>query len=211
MNDDLFKKIFSEQNFQQPFFGSFEAFNKAWQETLQKTQTGFTQPSVTIEELDKRIEALKNVENWLNLNLSMVKNTIQGFELQRTNLQSLQEMMQQKEVLQAAGQQWWQSLQEQFNQFLQTHTQQVQQTTADILKTADNTANVMKTMATASTQAEETSHAPHATAKPVAKKTTARTSNSSTTKTKRASKKTQIATTSETGVKLARKIARKKG
>ncbi len=116
---NMFDQIFNAEHFKNPFFGNAEAFQKAWQDTLQKNQIGFSQSSEqSIEELDKRINELKSVENWLSLNLSMLKNTIQSLELQRTNLQSLQEMMQNNDALQAAGQQWWNSLQEQFQAFL---------------------------------------------------------------------------------------------
>jgi hypothetical protein len=43
-------------------------------------------PTVDIEELDKRIADLKAVEQWLNLNLSMLHGTIQGLEIQRGTL-----------------------------------------------------------------------------------------------------------------------------
>jgi hypothetical protein len=43
-------------------------------------------PTVDIEELDKRIADLKAVEQWLNLNLSMLRGTIQGLEIQRGTL-----------------------------------------------------------------------------------------------------------------------------
>jgi hypothetical protein len=43
-------------------------------------------PTVDIDELDKRIADLKAVEQWLNLNLSMLHGTIQGLEIQRGTL-----------------------------------------------------------------------------------------------------------------------------
>jgi hypothetical protein len=43
-------------------------------------------PTVDIEELDKRIADLKAVEQWLNVNLSMLHGTIQGLEIQRGTL-----------------------------------------------------------------------------------------------------------------------------
>jgi hypothetical protein len=43
-------------------------------------------PTVDVEELDKRIADLKAVEQWLNLNLSMLHGTIQGLEIQRGTL-----------------------------------------------------------------------------------------------------------------------------
>ena len=46
----------------------------------------------TIEELTKRIEELQAVESWLRLNLSMLSSTIQGLEIQRSTLTTLQAM-----------------------------------------------------------------------------------------------------------------------
>jgi hypothetical protein len=43
-------------------------------------------PTVDIDELDKRIADLKAVEQWLNLNLGMLRGTIQGLEIQRGTL-----------------------------------------------------------------------------------------------------------------------------
>jgi hypothetical protein len=43
-------------------------------------------PTVDIEELDKRIADLKAVEQWLNVNMSMLHGTIQGLEIQRGTL-----------------------------------------------------------------------------------------------------------------------------
>lgn len=50
----------------------------------------FGMPTMDVEELDKRIQELKNVENWLNLNLNVLKTTIQGLEVQRATLGALQ-------------------------------------------------------------------------------------------------------------------------
>lgn len=40
-------------------------------------------PTTDLDELDKRISDLKAVEQWLNVNLSMLRATIQGLEVQR--------------------------------------------------------------------------------------------------------------------------------
>ncbi|MCX7202333.1 MAG: hypothetical protein NTV17_08640 [Burkholderiales bacterium] len=39
-------------------------------------------PTLDVDELDKRIADLKAVEQWLNLNVSMLHGTIQGLEIQ---------------------------------------------------------------------------------------------------------------------------------
>jgi hypothetical protein len=47
-------------------------------------------PTTDLQELDKRIADLKTVEQWLNLNLNMLRTTIQGIEVQRATLATLQ-------------------------------------------------------------------------------------------------------------------------
>ena len=49
-------------------------------------------PTMDIDELDKRIADLKTVEQWLNMNLGMLRGTIQTMEIQRGTLAALQEM-----------------------------------------------------------------------------------------------------------------------
>ncbi len=46
-------------------------------------------PTMDIDELDKRIADLKAVEQWLNVNLSMLHGTIQGMEIQRGTLAAI--------------------------------------------------------------------------------------------------------------------------
>ncbi len=47
-------------------------------------------PTLDLEEIDRRINELKTVEHWLNVNLNMLRNTIQGMEVQRGTLAALQ-------------------------------------------------------------------------------------------------------------------------
>jgi hypothetical protein len=49
-------------------------------------------PPMSSEDLDKRIADLKAVESWLNLNLSMLRGTIQALEVQRGTLMTLKTM-----------------------------------------------------------------------------------------------------------------------
>ena len=46
-------------------------------------------PGLDIDELEKRIKDLKSVENWLNLNLNILKSTIQGLEVQHATMMAL--------------------------------------------------------------------------------------------------------------------------
>ena len=53
---------------------------------------GLGAPQTSIEDLDKRITDLKTVETWLNLNLTMLRSSIQAFEVQRGTLVALKSM-----------------------------------------------------------------------------------------------------------------------
>jgi hypothetical protein len=49
-------------------------------------------PPMSTEDLDKRIADLKAVESWLNINVAMLRGTIQTMEVQRATLSSLKTM-----------------------------------------------------------------------------------------------------------------------
>jgi hypothetical protein len=53
---------------------------------------GMTASSLSTDELDKKIADLKAVESWLNLNLGMLRGTIQALEVQRGTLATLKAM-----------------------------------------------------------------------------------------------------------------------
>lgn len=53
---------------------------------------GMTAPSLSVEELDKKISDLKAVEAWLNLNISMLRGSIQALEVQRGTIATLKSM-----------------------------------------------------------------------------------------------------------------------
>lgn len=50
---------------------------------------GLTTPTLSVEELDKKINDLKAVEAWLNLNMSMLRGSIQALEVQRNTIATL--------------------------------------------------------------------------------------------------------------------------
>jgi hypothetical protein len=54
--------------------------------------SGLASPTLSTEDLDKRIADLKAVESWLHLNLSMLRGTIQTMEVQRSTLATLKTM-----------------------------------------------------------------------------------------------------------------------
>ncbi|MGJ9419005.1 PhaM family polyhydroxyalkanoate granule multifunctional regulatory protein [Massilia sp. CMS3.1] len=63
---------------------------------------GLGAPSLSTDDLDKRITDLKTVETWLNLNLTMLRTTIQALEVQRGTLVALKSMS--DSMAQAMGQ-----------------------------------------------------------------------------------------------------------
>lgn len=75
-----------------PLFSSLTMMGKMWENMAQHPMhLSSTDP----KELDKRISELKAIENWLRLNLSMLSSTIQGLEIQRSTLSTLQQFAQQ--------------------------------------------------------------------------------------------------------------------
>jgi hypothetical protein len=53
-------------------------------------QAGLSASTTAMGEVDRRIAELKSVENWLNLNLNVLRMTIQGLEMQKAGLAAMQ-------------------------------------------------------------------------------------------------------------------------
>jgi len=51
---------------------------------------GLGGPTAAMSELDRRIAELKSVETWLNMNLNVLRMTIQGLEMQKAGLAVMQ-------------------------------------------------------------------------------------------------------------------------
>ena len=64
----------------------FDFLNKIWSSL---PIPSVMSPTTDLDELDKRISDLKAVEQWLNVNLGMLRATIQGLELQRGAIATL--------------------------------------------------------------------------------------------------------------------------
>ena len=84
---------------------------------------GMVAPIADLGEIDKRIADLKSVEHWLTLNLNMVKMGVQGLEMQKATLSTLQAAQQAAGVSagepreggapsQNAMEAWWSMLQQ---------------------------------------------------------------------------------------------------
>jgi hypothetical protein len=71
----------------------FEMFRRLWG-PLGVPVPGMTMPTLDPNEIDKRIQELKSVEMWLNMNLNMLRTAIQGLEMQKVGLQQMQGMQQ---------------------------------------------------------------------------------------------------------------------
>ena len=67
----------------------FEMFRRLWG-PLGVPIPGMAMPTLDPAEVEKRIVELKSVEGWLNMNLNMVKLSIQGLEMQKAALQAMQ-------------------------------------------------------------------------------------------------------------------------
>jgi hypothetical protein len=65
---------------------------------------GVMTPTLDPGELDKRITDLKSVENWLNMNLGVLRMTIQGMEMQKATLSAMKNGMDSARAMQEAMQ-----------------------------------------------------------------------------------------------------------
>lgn len=90
---DLPNMGFNQEN---PLFTSMNMMRQMWEgmgtNPMDMSTAATAIPSA--EDLEKRIKELKTVENWLRLNLSMLSSTIQGLEIQRSTLSTLQSFAQ---------------------------------------------------------------------------------------------------------------------
>ena len=66
----------------------FEMFRRLWG-PLGVPLPGMAVPTFDPQEVEKRIAELRSVEAWLNMNLNMLKLSIQGLEMQRAALQAM--------------------------------------------------------------------------------------------------------------------------
>ena len=53
---------------------------------------GMAAPTLSVDELDKKIADLKAVESWLNVNVAMLRGTVQALEVQRGTIATLKSM-----------------------------------------------------------------------------------------------------------------------
>jgi hypothetical protein len=68
----------------------FEMFRRLWG-PLGVPIPGMAVPTFDPQEVEKRIAELRSVEAWLQMNLNMLKFSIQGLEMQRAALQAMKD------------------------------------------------------------------------------------------------------------------------
>ncbi|MEI2415407.1 PhaM family polyhydroxyalkanoate granule multifunctional regulatory protein [Orrella sp. JC864] len=75
-----------------PLLASMEMMRHAWSSLAGAgglAQSMPMTPPLNLEELERRIADLRTVENWLQMNLSLLSSTIQGLEVQRATIATL--------------------------------------------------------------------------------------------------------------------------
>jgi hypothetical protein len=105
-----------------PVQDPFEFLKKLWS-PMGVPMPGIVAPLLDPKEVDKRIADLKSVENWLNMNLNVLRMTIQGLEMQRATLAAFQSMQpagsaqsakaDPASAVASAAEAWWNLLQSQ--------------------------------------------------------------------------------------------------
>jgi hypothetical protein len=71
-----------------PLPDPFEFMKKLWN-PMGLPMPGMVAPTLDLDAVEKKITDLKSVENWLNLNLNMLRLSIQGLEMQRNTLAAM--------------------------------------------------------------------------------------------------------------------------
>lgn len=67
--------------------GTLEFMKNVW-----SGMPGMVMPTLSVEDLDRKISDLKTVETWLSLNMNMLRSSIQALEVQRATIATLQSM-----------------------------------------------------------------------------------------------------------------------
>jgi hypothetical protein len=112
-------------------FNPFDILNTPWAKMPMGTSpAGMANFDFTdLKEMDKRISELKAVEQWLSLNLTLLKTTIQGLEVQRGTIAAIKAFTAAAPGGAEAGQSgagpatdqanlWWSAMQQQFGQMM---------------------------------------------------------------------------------------------
>jgi hypothetical protein len=68
----------------------WDFFQKMWN-PASFPMPGIFAPTMSVEEVEKKIIELRSVENWLKMNLNFVQMTVKTLEMQKAALQTLQD------------------------------------------------------------------------------------------------------------------------
>lgn len=74
-----------------PLPDPFEFMKTLWN-PMGLPMPGMVAPTLDIDAVEKKIADLKSVENWLTLNLNMLRLSIQGLEMQKNTLAAMKAM-----------------------------------------------------------------------------------------------------------------------
>lgn len=142
---------------QNPLFAGLEMMRQAWQNMAGAGHVDAAlMPPLSLEELDRRIRELQTVQNWLQLNATMLANTIQGLEIQRSTVKALKSLADQgiagtaaaaagasadagSPAYTKAAEDWWKLIREQFDGLAAATTASLQGV-ADAAQTASQPA-----------------------------------------------------------------------
>lgn len=78
--------------FAQDLAGGMDLVKKFWSLPGGTALPGFLVPTVDVAELDKRLSDLRAAESWVEVNLNMLRATIQGLEVQRNTIATIQSL-----------------------------------------------------------------------------------------------------------------------
>ena len=73
----------------------FEMFRRLWG-PLGVPVPGMAMPTLDPDEIERRIAELRSVEGWLNMNLNMLRLSINGLEMQKAALQAMRQSVEPK-------------------------------------------------------------------------------------------------------------------
>ena len=68
----------------------WDSFQKMWN-PASFPMPGMFVPTMSVEDVEKKIAELQSVENWLKMNLSFLQMTIKTLEMQKSALQAIQD------------------------------------------------------------------------------------------------------------------------
>jgi hypothetical protein len=68
----------------------WESFQKMWN-PASFAMPGMFVPTMSIEEVEKKIAEMRSVESWLKMNLTFLQMTIKTLEMQKSALQAIQD------------------------------------------------------------------------------------------------------------------------